>query len=108
MPYFGLASLTDPAPQTLGATSFPCFGKAPAVLFKRLQAACDANPNLRLSINVFDADAHGATIEAGGLRCSPAEEPLPLRRRPQQPDDGRRRELRELQAPTNDERQPAA
>jgi hypothetical protein len=28
MPYFGLASLTDPAPQTLGATSFPCFGKA--------------------------------------------------------------------------------
>ena len=67
MPYFGLASLTDPAPQTLGATSFPCFGKAPAVLFKRL---------------------------AG--------------RRPQQPDDGRRRELRELQAPTDDERQPAA
>ena len=49
MPYFGLASLTDPAPQTLGATSFPCFGKAPAVLFKRLQAACDANPNLRLT-----------------------------------------------------------
>ena len=85
MPYFGLASLTDPAPQTLGATSFPCFGKASlpkvaevAALFKRLQAACDANPNLRLSINVFDADAHGATIEAGGLRCSPAEEPLPL------------------------------
>ena len=115
MPYFGLASLTDPAPQTLGATSFPCFGKASlpkvaevAALFKRLQAACDANPNLRLSMNVFDADAHGATIEAGGLRCSPAEEPLPLRRRPQQPDDGRRRELRELQAPTNDERQPAA
>ena len=74
MPYFGLASLTDPAPQTLGATSFPCFGKASlpkvaeiAALFKRLQAACDANPNLRLSINVFDADAHGATIEAGGL-----------------------------------------
>ena len=28
MPYFGLASLTDPAPQTLGATSFPCCGKA--------------------------------------------------------------------------------
>ena len=85
MPYFGLASLTDPAPQTLGATSIPCFGKASlpkvvetAALFKRLQAACDANPNLRLSINIFDADAHGATIEAGGLRCSPAEEPLPL------------------------------
>ena len=85
MPYFGLASLTDPAPQTLGATSFPCFGKASlpkvtevAALFKRLQAACDANPNLRLSINVFDAETHGATVEAGGLRCSPAEGPLPL------------------------------
>ena len=57
-------------------------GKSPreeaAALFARLRRRARRTPNLRLSINVFDADAHGATVEAGGLRCAPAEAPLPL------------------------------
>ena len=88
-PSYPAIALADPAaPKVLGATELPCGGKASmrgkspreeaAALFARLEAACKANPNLRLSINVFDADAHGATVEAGGLRCAPAEAPLPL------------------------------
>lgn len=46
MPYFGLASLTDPAPQTLGATSIPCFGKAslPKVVETRRRAPTAREP----------------------------------------------------------------
>jgi hypothetical protein len=49
---------------------------------------------------------HGSLRAAATAKQRPKQPKQQMR--PQQPDDGRRRELRELQAPTDDERQPAA
>ena len=70
-PSYPAIALADPAaPKVLGATELPCGGKASmrgkspreeaAALFARLEAACKANPKLRLrslahSVRVVDA-----------------------------------------------------